>query len=129
MRWTGLLSLLILAAACTETASNRTTLKGASRGDDDDDDITTVVDAGGTPPTTDAAPIDAGPTTSETCKIGGLALCLAFENDLTDESANGLKGKSANIEFVPGKAGQAASFGTGSSMTAMSPRSSQEGPR
>ena len=115
MRWAAFVALGMIIAACS-SSDDRTSLNSAprSRGDDDDDTTKSLVDAGGG---TDAAPADSGPAPSDACKVGNLALCFGFDGDVTDGSANGLKPKIANIEFVPGKESLAASFGPASQMT------------
>lgn len=121
MRWAGFIALGIVVAACSST-SNSSSLSHAPRhggaaDDDDDDDVTALdagpFDAGSSSP--DAG--DAAPPASELCKIGGLALCFPFEGAATDGSPNALVPKIANISFVAGKDGLAASFGAGSQMT------------
>jgi hypothetical protein len=82
-------------------------------------------DAGAIEDTGSTAPVpvvDAGTDANkvpspETCAVNDLALCFAFEGNATDQSASPLAPiVIANVTFVPGKAGQAASFTADSAM-------------
>lgn len=64
-------------------------------------------------------PVDSGsdaPTQAALCGASDLVLCFGFEGAIVDGSPNALVPTTSGVSFVPGKSGQAASFGPLSAM-------------
>lgn len=109
-----LLSCVVAACGGNGVVHRESPIDVPERSDDDSGDDDGGADAGPTVEHTDPIP-DAAPV-SHTCEAADLALCLAFENDVKDGSPNGLAAAAANVTYVPGKDGLAASLGATSSI-------------
>ena len=69
------------------------------------------------PPPADSGPPADAPTQAALCSEPDLVLCFGFEGAIVDGSPNGLVPAVTGVSFVPGKLGQAGSFGAASAMT------------